>query len=203
MTMAQIIAILQQAEKGETTIQALCKEHGITETTFYRWRKVYGGMSVSEASRLKELEKENAPHRRARPGPGCAAGVPAIKVADKAERATLLQILQQCGLSQRAFCGYLGLHRAPVRYMPRPDRSADLLAALVAYAHKRRCGYHKAWSALRRRGHHVSKNRVHRLWKRAKLQVKKQWARNASHRAIRRRACSALSEPLVKRPRPD
>jgi putative transposase len=61
---AQIIAILQQAERTETTIQALCKEHGITEATFYRWRKVYGGMSVSEASRLKELEKENARLKR-------------------------------------------------------------------------------------------------------------------------------------------
>lgn len=61
---AQIIAILQQAEKGETTIQALCKQHSITETTFYRWRKVYGGMSVSEASRLKELQKENARLKR-------------------------------------------------------------------------------------------------------------------------------------------
>lgn len=63
-TQEQIIAILHQAEKGEMTIQALCKEAGITETTFYRWRKVYGGMSVSEAHRLKELEKENARLKR-------------------------------------------------------------------------------------------------------------------------------------------
>ena len=61
---AQIIAILQQAEKGETTIQALCKEHSITETTFYRWRKVYGGLNLCEASRLKELQKENARLKR-------------------------------------------------------------------------------------------------------------------------------------------
>ena len=60
----QIVAILHQAEKGETTIQALCRQAGITETTFYRWRKVYGGMSVSEAHRLKELEKENARLKR-------------------------------------------------------------------------------------------------------------------------------------------
>lgn len=60
----QIVAILHQAEKGEQTIQALCKEHAITETTFYRWRKVYGGMSVSEAHRLKELERENARLKR-------------------------------------------------------------------------------------------------------------------------------------------
>jgi putative transposase len=61
---AQIVAILHQAEKGEQTIQAICREHAITETTFYRWRKLYGGMSVSEAQRLKELEKENTRLKR-------------------------------------------------------------------------------------------------------------------------------------------
>jgi putative transposase len=60
----QIVAILHEAEKGEMTIQALCREAGITETTFYRWRKVYGGMSVSEAHRRKELERENARLKR-------------------------------------------------------------------------------------------------------------------------------------------
>ena len=60
----QIVAILHQAERGETTIQAICREHGITETTFYRWRKAYGGMSVSEAHRLKELERENTRLKR-------------------------------------------------------------------------------------------------------------------------------------------
>jgi putative transposase len=60
----QIIKIIQQAEKGEQTIAAVCREHGIAENTFYRWRKAYGGMSVSEAQRLKELEKENARLKR-------------------------------------------------------------------------------------------------------------------------------------------
>jgi putative transposase len=56
----QIVGILQQAERGEQTIQAICREHAITETTFYRWRKIYGGMSVSESKRLNELERETA-----------------------------------------------------------------------------------------------------------------------------------------------
>lgn len=60
----QIVAILHQAEKGEVTIEALCKQHSITATTFYRWRRAYGGMNVSEAQRLKELEKENARLKR-------------------------------------------------------------------------------------------------------------------------------------------
>lgn len=63
-TAEQIIKILEQAEKGEQTIAAVCREHGIAENTFYRWRKTYGGMSVSEVQRLKELEKENGRLKR-------------------------------------------------------------------------------------------------------------------------------------------
>ncbi len=63
-TAEQIIRILEQAEKGEQTVAALCRAHGIAETTFYRWRNAYGGMSVPEAQRLKELEKENARLKR-------------------------------------------------------------------------------------------------------------------------------------------
>jgi putative transposase len=51
--------MLWQAERGEQTIQAICQEHSIAETTFYRWRNVYGGMSVSEAQRLKGCRKKN------------------------------------------------------------------------------------------------------------------------------------------------
>ena len=64
-TAEQIIRILEQAEKGEQPIAAVCREHGIAENTFYRWRKAYGGMSINEAQRLKDLEKENQRLRRA------------------------------------------------------------------------------------------------------------------------------------------
>lgn len=63
-TEERIIGLLQEAEKGEKTLGSLCREAGITEVTFYRWRKKYGGMTVSEAGRLKELEKENARLKR-------------------------------------------------------------------------------------------------------------------------------------------
>jgi putative transposase len=63
-TAEQIIKILDQAQKGEQTVGAICRQHGIAETTFYRWRSTYGGMSVPEAQRLKELEKENARLKR-------------------------------------------------------------------------------------------------------------------------------------------
>jgi putative transposase len=62
-TVEQIIRKLREAEvelgRGLTTPQ-MCRKIGISEQTYYRWRKRYGGMQVSQAKRLKELEQENA-----------------------------------------------------------------------------------------------------------------------------------------------
>ena len=54
----QIIAILKEAEDGMKT-DDVCRRHGISRQTFYRWRSKYGGLEVSEARRLKKLEEEN------------------------------------------------------------------------------------------------------------------------------------------------
>ena len=54
----QIIGILKESEAGREN-REICRKHGITEQTFYRWRSKYGGMSVSEARRLKDLEVDN------------------------------------------------------------------------------------------------------------------------------------------------
>ena len=64
----QIVALLQEAHTqgvpGEKSILALCREKGITETTFYNWRKKFAGMQTSDVKRLRELEKENARLKR-------------------------------------------------------------------------------------------------------------------------------------------
>ena len=57
-TEEQIIGILREAEAG-AEITELCRRHGVTGTTFYRWKHKYGGLQVSEARRLKQLEEEN------------------------------------------------------------------------------------------------------------------------------------------------
>lgn len=57
-TEEQIIGILKQHEAGVKTAD-LCREHGISEATFYNWKSKYGGMDVSEAQRLRQMEDEN------------------------------------------------------------------------------------------------------------------------------------------------
>jgi putative transposase len=54
----QIIAILREQEVGART-EEVCRRHGISTTTFYKWKARYGGLEVSEARRLKTLEDEN------------------------------------------------------------------------------------------------------------------------------------------------
>jgi putative transposase len=55
-TEEQIIGILKQAEAG-VKVRDLCRQHGISDHTYYRWKSKYGGMEVSEAKRLKALEE--------------------------------------------------------------------------------------------------------------------------------------------------
>ena len=58
-TDAQILSILKQGEAG-TPVPELCREHGMSSASFYKWRARYGGMDASMMSRLKELESENS-----------------------------------------------------------------------------------------------------------------------------------------------
>jgi len=62
-TEEQIIGVLREAEAG-AKVADLLRKHGISEASFYNWRAKYGGMTVSEAKRLKELELENARLKR-------------------------------------------------------------------------------------------------------------------------------------------
>lgn len=60
---AQIIGVLREQEAGAATAE-VCRRHGISEWTFYRWKRRYGGLEVREATRLKALEEENARLKR-------------------------------------------------------------------------------------------------------------------------------------------
>jgi putative transposase len=62
-TEEQIIAVLKEAEAGGK-IADLCRKHGISDATYYNWKAKFGGMTVSDAQRLKALESENSKLKR-------------------------------------------------------------------------------------------------------------------------------------------
>jgi putative transposase len=62
-TEEQIIAVLKEAEAGAKTPD-LCRRHGVSEQTFYRWKARYGGLEVSDLRRLRQLEEENSRLKR-------------------------------------------------------------------------------------------------------------------------------------------
>ncbi len=62
-TEEQVVRVLKEHEAGAQTGE-LCRKHGISEQTFYRWKQKYGGLEVGEAQRLKALEDENSRVKR-------------------------------------------------------------------------------------------------------------------------------------------
>jgi putative transposase len=63
LTEAQILKVLRRQEEGKK-VSEICREYGISEPTFYNWKSKYGGMTLSELQRVKELEAENARLKR-------------------------------------------------------------------------------------------------------------------------------------------
>ncbi len=64
LTEEQIIRVLREAEDPGVGTHEICRKYNIVEQTFYRWRSKYGGMEVSDARKLKELESENTKLKR-------------------------------------------------------------------------------------------------------------------------------------------
>jgi putative transposase len=64
-TEEQIIAILKEQEMAGSKVADICRKHGLSEQTFHNWKKRYGGLTVEELRRMKELEQENSRLKRA------------------------------------------------------------------------------------------------------------------------------------------
>lgn len=91
-----------------------------------------------------------------------------------AARREAVRFLLTRGLSQRRAGVLLQLHRSTRSYRGRPDRHGEVAKQVYELAHRHpRYGYRRVWALLRRRGQRVNQKHVHRLWKRATLQVRK------------------------------
>ena len=179
-TPEQIVSLLRQIEvavaNGKTTPIA-CRESGITEQTYYRWRKEYGGLQVDQARRLKELEQENVKLKRlvvgAEPGEAGVEGHRLGKLLSPERRRCAVDHAQEQGMSERRACRLVNQPRGTQRYQLTQREDEDALTeAIVEFASQYgRYGYRRITALLKRDGWQVGKDRVERIWRREGLKV--------------------------------
>ena len=119
-TEEQIIGILKEHEAG-VSVAELCRKHGVSDASIYKWKARYGGMEVSEAKRLKALEDENAQAEAASGGRHarqCCAEGPFGKevVTPAAERKAVAHLMDAHRMSERRACKAIGCCRMTIRY---------------------------------------------------------------------------------------
>lgn len=189
-TEEQIIGSLRENEAGAKAGE-LARKHGVSEGTIYAWKAKFGGMSVSDAQRLRALEDENGKLKR----------LLADAMLDKAALNDLLTkkvvgtaAMRQAGahlkaafeVSERRACSIIKADRKSVRYRSCRQPDTALRERLRALAAERRWfGYRRLFVLLRREGEPSGKNRIYRLYREEGLTVRK---RRSRRRAIGTRA---------------
>ncbi|MDX5986378.1 IS3 family transposase [Sphingomonas echinoides] len=177
----EIIGKLREAEivlaQGGTVPDA-CRRLGVTEQTYYRWRKEYGGLKVDQARRMKDLERENARLRQAVSELTLdkvilQEAAPGKLLSPARRRRCIDHIKAMMPVSERRVCRVLGQHRSTQRKLPRgADDEAALTEDIIALARQYgRYGYRRVTALLRDAGWHVNRKRVERIWRREGLKV--------------------------------
>ncbi|WP_407696109.1 IS3 family transposase [Sphingobium soli] len=177
----EIIGKLREVEivlaQGASTAEA-CRRIGVSEQTYYRWRKEYGGLKTDQARRMKDLEKENQRLRRAisdltldklilqEAGKG--------KLLSPARRRRCIDhVRREFPVSERRICRVLCQHRSTQRKVPRgADDEQALTEDIIALARQYgRYGYRRVKALLCHAGWTVNHKRVERIWRREGLKV--------------------------------
>ncbi|MCE9603296.1 MAG: IS3 family transposase [Planctomycetia bacterium] len=181
LSVEQIIQKLREAElelaRGQTVPQ-VAKKIGVTEQTYYRWRKEYGGLRTDQAKRFKELEQENSRLKRLLADAELDKAI--LREAGRGKllsptgrRRVVEHVRETLAVSERRACRVLGQARATQR-RPRlvPDDEPRLVGRIVKLASDYgRYGYRRITALLRREGWSVNHKRVERLWRREGLKV--------------------------------
>nr|WP_153006246.1 IS3 family transposase [Sphingomonas sanguinis] len=178
----QIIAIVKEQEAGTKTAD-VCRKHGISDATFYKWKAKYGGLEISEARRLKALEDENA--RLKRLLADAMLDNAALKemggkklVTPDAKRRAVHLIRERLGLSERRACDIVGVARRVVRYKPVRSDDGTLRQRLRELAgERRRFGYRRLGYLLAREGLAPNHKKLLRIYREEGLKVRRRGGR--------------------------
>ncbi|NIV43909.1 IS3 family transposase [Candidatus Bathyarchaeota archaeon] len=166
--------LISQGKTVAETIRIL----GISDVSYYRWRKEYGGMAPSQVKRLKELEKENQRLRKA--VSDLTLDKLILEEAAKGKllsperrRACVKAVQERLSVSERRACKVLGQYRSVQRHQAKPrDDEALLTQAVIFLATKYgRYGYRRITALLKQEGWRVNHKRVERIWRREGLKV--------------------------------
>ncbi len=180
-TVEQIIGKLREAEvaigKGLTVPQA-SRQIGVTEQTYYRWRKEYGGLRLDQAARLRTLEKENQRLKRIVADQAVdiaifERGVGGKLLSPQRRRKAVDYVRARLSVSERRACRVLRQPRSTQRYcFKAADEEEPLTIRIVELAAKYgRYGYRRITALLRDEGWRVNHKRVERIWRREGLKV--------------------------------
>ncbi|WP_119071273.1 IS3 family transposase [Aggregatilinea lenta] len=177
----EIIHKLREAEvllSQGLTVQEAVRQLGIAEQTYYRWRKEYGGLDKSQATRLKELERENLRLKKLVADLSLDKSILeealSKKVISPARRREMVaHVQQQLDISERRACRVLRQPRATQRYASqRSDEDRRLTTRIVELASAYgRYGYRRITALLRDEGWRANHKRVERIWRQEGLKV--------------------------------
>nr|WP_127070953.1 IS3 family transposase [Pelagibacterium lentulum] len=176
-TEAQIAFVLKQAEDG-TAVGEVCRKAGISEATFYNWRKRYAGLMPSEMKRLRQLEEENGKLKRIVADLSLDKAMLQDVLFKKAltparKRSLVDEIRATWKVSIRKTCDALRVDRSLYHYKSRRGEQADLQLRIKEICETRvRYGYRRVHILLRREGWDVNPKRIYRLYKEMGLQLR-------------------------------
>ncbi|WP_395173052.1 IS3 family transposase [Roseibium alexandrii] len=178
----QIISMIKEQETG-IPIAEVCRKHGISTASFYKYKAKYGGMDVSDARKLKALEDENAKLKRLLAEQmldnAILKDVASRKVVTPAaKRQAVAHACGKHGVSQRRACEVLIIDRSTVRYESVRADDTDLREAMkMVAAERRRFGYRRIHVMLERQGIIMNQKKLRRLYREEKLQVRRRGGR--------------------------
>ncbi|WP_156894304.1 IS3 family transposase [Rhodobacter xanthinilyticus] len=180
-TEAQIIGMIKEQEAGLPTSE-LCRKHGLSPATFYKLKAKYGGMDLSDAKRLKQLEDENAKLKRLladamldnvvlKDPLGKALTTPVQR------REAVLRAMRDHPISQRRACVLIGVDPKTVR-RDRPLDNPEIREAMHKIVEKRRrFGYRRVGILLERKGMIMNEKKLYRIYREEGLSVRRRRGR--------------------------
>ncbi|MCD1628261.1 IS3 family transposase [Seohaeicola saemankumensis] len=180
-TEAQIIGMIKEQEAGMPTAE-VCRKHGLSQGTFYKFKSKYGGMEVSDAAKLRAITDENAKLKRlladAMLDNVVLKDLPGKELTTPIERReAALRAVRDHDISQRRACRLVGVDPKTVR-RERPPDNPEIREVMKAIAHKRRrFGYRRIGVMLERKGMIMNHKKLYRLYTEEKLGVRRRRGR--------------------------